>query len=182
MQDAQGNYQPFRKSILFSLMDWREVTSAGAVGNQATAAGGVLASDTTPIMGAEATTESLSIQWAAGNSDVIQASIALPDDFDGRDEAWLELYVLTDNTGGGGIEAATFTVNTSWDNGTQVVDTATDDTPAVTSHKVIAKIAAADIPDAPGYVNIQILPGTHANDPVRLLGAKLTYFARVLER
>jgi hypothetical protein len=177
MNDSQGNYHAFRRAILLSLHDWREVSAAGAVGAIA-ANGGLLASDTTPILGAETTTEAHSIQWAAANADIIQASIALPEDFDGRDDVLLELFVLTDNAGGGGIEAASFSVLTSWDNGAQVTDTATDDVPATTAHKVTARIAAGDIPDSPSFVNIQLVPGTHANDPTRLLAARLLYFPR----
>lgn len=178
MNDAQGNYHAFRKAILLSLHDWREAASTGAVGAIA-ANGGILASDTTPIMGAETTTEAHSIQWAAANADIIQASLALPEDFDARDDVLLDLFVLTDNTGGGGIEAASFSVLTSWDNGAQVTDTATDDVPATTVHKITARIAAADIsPKLPSFVNIQLVPGTHANDPIRLLAARLTYFPR----
>lgn len=156
------------------LTAFREVTSAGAVGAIA-AIGGVLASDTTPVLGAAATSEAMQIVWAAGNADIIQASISLPGDFSGAFDVLLELQVLTDNAGGGGIEAATFTVNSSFDNGAQVVDTATDGTPAVTVHKVTATIAAADVADAPSFVNIQLVPGTHANDPIHLLAARLVF-------
>jgi hypothetical protein len=172
--DNNGVYHAYRSVVPLSLHDWREVASTGAVGAIA-ANGGILASDTTPIMGAEATSEAHSITWAAANADIIQASIALPEDVDGRDDILLDLWVLTDNTGGGGIEAASFSVLTSWDNGAQVTDTATDSVPATTAHKITARIAAADIPDRPGFVNIQLVPGTHANDPTKLVAARLTY-------
>ncbi len=161
-------------TIPINLTSWREVSSAGAVADIA-GNGGVLASDTTPILGAETTTEAMAIKWAAANSDIIQTSISLPSDFDGTAAATLDLYVRTDNTGGGGIEAGTFSVLTSWDNGSQVTDTATDGTPSETVHKITATIAAADIPNTAGFVNIQLVLGTHANDPVHLLGARLNY-------
>ena len=173
-QDNNGVYHAFRSAVPLSLNDWREVSTAGAVSNIA-ANGGLLASDTTPILGAEATSEAMSITWAAANADIIQAAIALPDDVDGRDDILLDLWVLTDNTGGGGIEAASFSVLTSWDNGAQVTDAATDSVPATTSHKVTTRIAAADIPDRPSFVNIQLVPGTHANDPTKLVAARLLY-------
>lgn len=157
-----------------ALTSWREVTTAGAVGNIAGGCGN-LGSDTTPVLGAEATSESMAIIWAAANADIIQTALVLPDDFDDTADATLDLYVLTDNTGGGGVEAASFTVNTSWNNGSQVVDTATDSVPATTFHVVTATIAAADIPAGAVAVNIQLVPGTHANDPIHLLAARLTY-------
>lgn len=172
--DSQGFYYEQRESVNLSLHDWREVASTGAVGAIA-ANGGILASDTTPIMGAAATSESHIINWAAGNSDIIQCSLALPPNFSGKDDVWIELFVLTDNTGGGGIEAGTFSVLTSWDNGAQVTDEATDSTPATTAHWIRAVIAAADIPDRPSFVNIQLVLGTHANDPVHKLGGRILY-------
>lgn len=172
--DSTGLYHPLTAAVLLSLNDFREVTSAGAVGNNA-ANGGILSSETTPILGAEATTEAMSLAWAAANADIIQATVALPVDFDGRFDVLLELWVLTDNAGGGGIEAASFSVLTSWDNGSQVTDTATDSVPAITAHKVTARISGADIPDSPEFVNLQLVPGTHANDPTHLLSARFVY-------
>jgi hypothetical protein len=174
-----GHYYEHRNVIQISLDDWREVTTAGAVGNQATAAGGILASDTTPIMGAEATTEARAIIWAAGNSDIIASSWTLPPDFSGKDDVLVELWVLTDNAGGGGIEAATFSVLSSWDNGAQVTDTATDGVPATTAHKITATIAAGDVPDDARFLNLQLVLGTHANDPVHLLAAALSYVPKL---
>lgn len=178
---SEGVYHAFMSSISISLNDFREVTSAGAVGDTTTGNGGLLSSNTTPILGAETTTESMSIQWAAGNSDIIQAQFALPHDFDGRSDVTADLWVLTDNTGGGSIEAGTFSVLTSWDNGSQVTDTATDSSPAVTVHKITATIANADIPDSASFVNIQLVLGTHAADPIRLLAARLNYIPRATE-
>lgn len=175
-------YQHIRSTqahVLFTLDMFREVSSAGAVGDTA-ANGGVLASDTTPVLGAAATSEAMQIVWAAGNSDIIQVSTSLPPDLDDTADAVLDLYVLTDNSGGGGIDAATFTVNSSWDNGAQVVDTATDSSPAITVHKVSATIAAADIPAGAAFVNFQLVPAAHAADPTHLLAARLNYKRKIL--
>jgi hypothetical protein len=175
--EGTGLFLQFWSTILLSLHDFREVSSAGAVSAIA-ANGGILASDTTPAMTAEATSEAHSITWVAANADIIQAQIALPDDFDGRSPVELDLWVKTDNTGGGSIEAASFSVLTSWDDGAQVTDTATDSVPATTTHKVTVRIAAADIPDRASFVNLQLVPGTHANDPIKLIAARLRYCPR----
>lgn len=159
--------------IALSLYDFREVTGGGDVGN-IVANGGILASDTTPILRGDAA-ESQEIAWAAANQDLIAAHVTLPPDFDGSADVLVELFVLTDNAGGGGIEAATFTVETGWDDGALVSDTATDGTPAVTLHKVTATVAAADVPDAPSVMTLMLTPGVHANDPVSLLGARILY-------
>lgn len=179
MQNSQGQYVPFAKTISISLNEFREVAASGTVSNIA-ANGGLLASDTTPILGAEST-KAMCINWAAGNSDIIQAQIALPPDFDGRGDSTLELFILTDNAGGGGIDAGTFSVVTVWDNNTAVTDTATDSVPATTQHKISAIIAASDIPDAASVLNVQLTLGAHVNDPIHLLGARLSYLPRVVE-
>lgn len=175
--EGTGRAREFWKSILLSLSDFREVTSAGAVGNAA-ANGGVLDSSTSPVHGAEATSEAWSLTWAAANADIVQAQIALPEDFDGRSPVEVDLWVKTDNAGGGSIEAASFSVLSSFDDGAQVTDTATDAVPATTVHKITARIAAADIPDRAGFLNLQLVPGTHANDPIKLLAVRLRYCPR----
>lgn len=160
-------------ALLLSLNDFREMSSAGDVSNIA-ANGGLLASDTTPILRGDAA-EVQEISWAAGNADIIGAQFALPPDFDGSADATLELWVYTDNAGGGGIDAASFTVETSWDGGALVADTATDAAPAITSHKITATIAAADIPDGASFLTVMLTPAAHANDPTQLQAARLTF-------
>lgn len=165
-------------SIPISLYDWREVSSGGDVGAIA-ANGGILASDTTPIMRGDAA-ESAEIAWAAANADLISTQITLPTDFDGTANATLDLFVYTDNAGGGGIDAASFTVETSWDGGALVSDTATDSVPAVAIHKITATIAAADIPDTASILTIALTPAAHAADPTQLVGARLNYKRKLL--
>lgn len=159
--------------IYLSLNDFREVTSGGDVGN-IVANGGLLASDTTPILRGDAA-ESQEISWAAGNSDILAAHMTLPADVDGTQDVTVDLFVYTDNAGGGGIDAATFTVETSWDGGAVVSDTATDGTPAVTIHKITATIAAADVPSLPSVLTLMLTPEAHAADPVQLVGARINY-------
>lgn len=168
-----GGARPGVRSLLLSVNDFREVTSGGDVGNIA-ANGGILASDTTPILRGDAA-ETQEIVWAAANADIIAAQLTLPNDIDGSQPVTIDLFVLTDNAGGGGIEAATFTVETCWDGAAVVSDTATDTTPAVTVHKVTATVAAADVPNRPSVLTLMLTPGTHANDPIALLGARINY-------
>lgn len=68
---AVGGYIPIPLSA------WREVDATGDVGN-ITANGGVLASDTTPVFDAVATSNEQEILWATGNADPIGCSVALP--------------------------------------------------------------------------------------------------------
>lgn len=165
-------------SIPISLMSFREATSGADVGDAA-ANGGILASDTTPILRGDAN-KSQEIAWAAGNADALACQITLPTDFDGTANATLDLFVYTDNAGGGGIDAATFTVESSWDGGATVSDTATDGSPATSIHKITATIAAADIPDTASIVSLLLTPAAHAADPTQLVGARLNYKRKLL--
>ena len=167
-----------KNPVLFSLHDLREVDANGDVGNIA-ANGGLLASDTTPILRADAA-ESAEVVWAATNVDAVQLQTVLPSDFDGSADVTIDLWVYTDNAGGGGIDAATFTVETSWDGGAKVSDTATDGTPATSVHKITATVDAGDIPNSASNVTITLIPAAHANDPVQLIGARLNYKAKFL--
>lgn len=178
LQEIYQSLLTAQKSIPLSLYSFREVTAGGDVGNGA-ANGGILASDTTPIMRGDAA-ESAEISWAATNVDPISTHITLPTDFDDTANATLDLFVYTDNAGGGGIDAATFTVETGWDGGALVSDAATDGTPATTWHKITATIAAADIPAAAANLTIALTPAAHANDPIQLVGARLNYKAKLL--
>jgi len=161
-----------KASVLFSLRDFREVTSGGDEGDIA-ANGGVLASDTTPILRADAN-ESAEIAWATGNSDIISVDISLPQDFDGTANATLDLFVASGTT-----NATSFSVLSSWDKGTQITDTATGSASA-TFHVATATIASADIPDAPTCVTIQLVPGTHAADAFLLGAVRLNYKRKLL--
>lgn len=162
----------------FSLNDFREVSSSSDVGN-ITANGGLLASDTTPILRGDAN-ESWEISWATGNVDEVGCQISLPCDasgnalLDGTRDMYLLLGVYS-----GTSDAATFTVGTSWDGGTQVSDTADDSSSkSATVHIVTATIAAADIPDSPKRLSIELTPGTHGTDTVQLVSARLVAYRK----
>jgi len=115
--------------------------------------------------------------WTAGNTDGVYVTVPLPQGFDGTRDVTVTLTVNTDNTGGGGVDAATFTVASTWDNGTPVTNTATDSSPSTGTHGVTATIAAADITDGAQMLTLLLTPGTHANDPVRLYNVRVATVA-----
>jgi hypothetical protein len=152
-----------------SLLNWREVDSSGDVGNIA-ANGGLLASDTTPILRADAA-ESFEINWAASNSDPIACQWMLPNDFDGTANVTVDMWVLSGTT-----DAASFTIETSWDGGALVSDALDDaSTKSATVHKLSATIAAADIPDAPNFLTMALTPPAHTTNAISLLGVRINY-------
>jgi hypothetical protein len=156
-----------------SLRDFREVDANGDVGAIA-AACGVLGSDTTPILRAAATTESEEISWATGNVDPISVQLSLSsDELDDTRDVTLELDVYSGTT-----DAATFTVETTWNAGTIVADSASDAaTKSATAHTITATIAAADIPTSVRRVTIALTPtNAHASNAYQLVGARLKYY------
>jgi hypothetical protein len=175
-QSGNTGLQLLTRSITIPLTAFRKVDSSGDVGNLANI-GGLLASDSNPSLLANSNGD-MAIQWATGNQDRIAASVMLPVDFYGGADVVVELMVQTNNSGGGGIEAASFDVKTTWNGAAQVSDSVTDSNPATTPHKINCTIAHADIPDTLDgiTVTLQLIPQTHTNDPVQLLAVRMRYF------
>lgn len=156
-------------SIPVSLYNLREVNATGDVANIA-GNGGILASDTTPIMRGDAA-NSAEVVWVTGDVDPIGFQISLPTTADGTVAAYLDLEVYSGTT-----NAATMGVASSWNGAAEVTDSADDaSTKSATAHTITATIAAADIPDAPTRVTFRITPPTHATDAIGLVGARLRF-------
>lgn len=170
--DNNGFYHEFQASIPISLHAFREADANGDVGAIA-ANGGILASDTAPIMRGASGLIAQEISWAASNSDPIVCHLGLPADFDGRNDVTLELWVSSGTT-----DAATFTVASSWDGGATVSDTATDGAKSATMHKITATIDKADIPDGASFVTLLLTPAAHTTNAVQLHGVRLLYTER----
>lgn len=159
-----------------NLHDFREVDADGDVGNAA-AIGGVLASDTTPIMLGIGTTAAQAISWAATVVDkVATGGVGLPNDFDDTAPAYLDLFL----TMGGATDTPAFTVVTNWDGGADVSDTATG-AAGTAIQTATATIAASDIPASSRVFSVMLTPSAHGNDAINLLGARLRYRRKAVE-
>lgn len=169
--DQNGNYHAFHSSILLSLHSFREADANADVGNAA-ANGGLLASDTTPIMRGAAGLITQEISWATGNADPLVYHITLPSDFDGRNDVLLDLFGYSGTT-----DTFSFTVATSWDGGATVTDTATGQKSA-SLHRAVATIDRADVPDGATTLTILLTPAAHATDTLQLCGGRIRYVAR----
>jgi FlaG/FlaF family flagellin (archaellin) len=170
--DNNGFSHTFRGCIPLPLVVAREATT-GDVGAIA-ANGGLLASDTTPVLSGTGSTVSQQALWAASNVDQILWDLALPEDFDGRDDVLVEFMVAS----GGTTDLASFSVLTSWDGGANVTDTATDPAASTTFHKVTARISAADIPDQAMNLSIALVPAAHGTDTVAIRAPRILYTER----
>lgn len=168
-----GTYHAFRELLPLSLHDFRE-TDANADVGAITANGGILASDTTPIMRGASGLIAQELSWAASNSDPIVAHKSLPEDFDGREDVLVELWVNSGTT-----DPASFAVATSWDGGATVSDTATDGAKSATTHKITAIISADDIPDGATSLTLLITPAAHTTNAIQLTNVRIGYVPRI---
>ena len=171
--DSQGGYHAFRRTLPLSLNDFR-IATAGDVGNIA-ANGGLFGSDSAPTLSGAASTFSQRLTWVASSSIAIAAQIALPEDFDGREDVLVDLWVAS----GGTTNLASFTVTTNWNSAAaDITDTATDPAASTTIHQITARIAAADIPDNARYVSIALTPAAHTTDTMLLDNVAVSFVAR----
>lgn len=176
LQEIYQNLISVQGCIPLTLMQFREASSM-AVGNIA-ANGGVLASDTTPILGPinGATDGCQQISWAASNNDPIITQIALPPNLD--DAADLVLHVRTKSAGT--TDAVGFTVDTWFNEGdTKVTDTSETNQTTSWAEK-IATIGAADVPAGAQTLTISLTPAAHTTDIMYLSAAWLEYKTKLL--
>ncbi len=159
--------------VNFKLNDFRELDGAADtdVANIA-ANGGILASDTTPILLGNAA-ESQVISWAASNNDPIGVEVNLPDDFDGTRAC----AILASTYSAGTTNAGSLSVNTYWDHGTVITDTVTG-AAVTTLAEYEGTIAAADMPDAPKLLTLTIITAAQTTDVVSLAGFRLKYYTK----
>lgn len=136
--------------------------------------GGILTSDSTPSYGRinGATDKGLRVNWVAGNVDEVQFSpVFMPPDLNSDQD--LTIHLLAD------MDAATDTPMID----VQVFDAVGDTemggaTAALSSTlaELTVTIASADLSGNPlGFLNIALIPGTHATDDVRVYAAWIEY-------
>ncbi len=172
------SFESAQRFIPLSLLNCREVV-AGDPGNIA-ANGGILASDTTPILeAANAGTDNvLRINWVAGNTNILAISTALPPDLDTSSDVVLHMRATT----GGTTDTVAFTIESWWNEGDTTISDATGNlTQNDTYAEITATIAAGDVPAGAQTVTFNITPGAHGNDTVLLnVSAWLEYTGAAL--
>ena len=157
--------------IPLPLPSWREATNFD-VANIA-ANGGVLASDSTPILEAinAATDGCQRLLWAASNGDQIIAQVPLPPDLDTGKDIVLSFRIVSAGT----TDAVGFTVDSFFNEAdTKLVDTSGTNQTA-TYAVVTATIAASDIPAGAQTLTIGLTPVAHTTDTLAMTSARVTY-------
>lgn len=152
------------KKIPLSLNDIREVASnnfLNAAGN-----GGILATDTTPILQyTNGDTDSAArLNWAGGNSDPIALQFTLPEDYDEASAVTLKFLAAM----AGATNTPTLSVDWFVDVGDTKVTAATAGVTGTSPAVYTSTLTAADVPAiaaATGKtVSVEITPGAHAAD------------------
>lgn len=162
------------RGVPIPLSTWRIVSAGGDVGNIA-AIGGVLASNSDPILRGDSN-NSWEISWATGSAVPIGVQVMIPADIDDAQDAFLDLIVYSGTT-----DAATMGVATSWNGGSEVTDSASDSsTKSATRHTITATIDKGDIPASATHLTIRLTPPTHATNAIQLVGAVLRYAPKLL--
>ena len=161
VSEIETAYEVWFKDLPLGL--WKEATNFD-VSNIA-ANGGILASDTTPVLDAinAATDGCQRLLWASSNVDQIIYQLVLPPDFAPGTDVVLHYRIL-----GVGTDSMGFTVDTFWNElDTKIVDTSTTYATAAWAEKT-ATIANADIPADARTLTIGLTPVGHGNDAMAI--------------
>lgn len=139
------------------------------------AAGGILASDSQPdLLRVNAGTDkALRITWAATEVDEVQLPpVPLPPDLDASQDVTVHLLIAkgTNTDAAAVIDVQAFEGVGDTEMGG---NTAALDTDALTEYSVT--LANADITGHPGFLNLSLIPGAHANDAIYLYAMWLEY-------
>ena len=150
---------------------WREATNfdVGAIA----ANGGILASDTTPILSAinDATDGCQRIAWAASNNDQIITSIPIPPNIDVTADMVLHCRIASAGT----TDAVGFTVDWFINEGdTKVTDTTGTNQTTSYAEKT-ATLGNADIGAGSQVITIGLTPVAHTTDIMYCTGIWLEY-------
>lgn len=135
--------------------------------------GGLLCSDTTPILNTiNADTDSAyRLLWAASNSDPIGFQLSMPNDRNTAAPMTLKVHAAM----AAAADTPTIAVETFFDVGdTKVADTIAAITGA-TYATYSATIAAADIPAAAITMSCELTPGAHTTDTLAIVAIWLEY-------
>lgn len=176
LQEVGQHIVSVQKFIPVPLHSLREASNFD-VSNIA-ANGGILASDTTPIMDAinAATDGCQRILWAASNNDQVVFQIPLPPDMD----LTADLILHARTVSGGTTDAVSFTIDTFFNEGDSKITDSLSVNQSTTWAEKLAAIAAADIPLGAQTVTIGLTPVAHTTDTMALSAVWLEYTGKIL--
>jgi hypothetical protein len=130
--------------------------------------GGILASDSTPVLDAvnAGTDQQMQLTWAASNSDKIAWDFAWPEDLDPAEDVTFHCKALS----GGATDTPTLTIEAFEGVGDTDFGGATGALGAALA-EVTRTLAAADVGGGPNSVALTLTPGAHTTDTVVIQGS-----------
>lgn len=114
------------------------------------------------------TDPALRVAWAAGNTDPVQFSVALPADFDGTKDVTVAIRAAS----AGATDSPAFGLSSVFDEGDTPVSDASE---AVDSDYAWreATISASGIPAGAGVLNVTLTPDAHATDALYMTAIRV---------
>ena len=163
--------EPNKGYIPISLIDTREV--AANVIQNAAANGGILASDTTPVLERVngATDKALRISWAAANVDEITWCFSYPPDLDDSENVEVHIIAASAGATNSPVIAINYFEGVGDTNAGGNTGAVTGTTPAEYS----VTITAANIGTHPNFASISMIPAAHGTDALRLYAVWIEY-------
>ena len=159
--------------LSLDLMSLREIAS-DEIPNEASVHGGILTSDSTPSLKrvSTSTDKALKVEWVGGNVDEVQfPPVFMPPDFNSSIDATVHLLAKMDAGGD------TPTIDIQVFDG--IGDTEMGGATAALSSSLAelsVTLANANLSGHPlGFLNISLVPGTHATQLVELYAAWIEY-------
>lgn len=171
--DSRGD--AIKGFIPLNLVDAREVSTNATI--NAAGNGGLLASDTTPILQRVngATDKALRLNWAASNVDEIAWSFVYPPDLDEAQP--VEVHVLAAMAGSS--DTPVLTVGYFEGVGDTDAGGATAAVTGVAVAEYSVSIAAVDVGLTPKAASVSLVPGTHGTDALYLYAAWIEYTRKI---
>ena len=167
-----------QRFIPISIFSLRKVT--GMAPPNTAANGGVLSSDTVPILGPKtgATAGCQVVKWAAAAVSAVAFQVALPPDLNDAADLVLHGRVACTATA---TDIPSFTLASYFqETGAVVSDTFAASGATTTFAEITATIAHADVPDGAQTLTGRLTPGTHASSGWSLSSLWLEYKKKVL--
>lgn len=160
-----------QKFIPISLHSLREATSFD-VGNIA-ANGGILASDTTPVLDAinAATDGCQRILWASSDSQAVIFQTPLPPDLDVASNIVIHHRIVS----GGTTDAVGFDVLSFFNEGDSFVADTSGTNQTTTYAEVTTTVAAADVPAGAQTLSVSLTPVSHTTDTMAMSAVWIEY-------
>jgi len=176
LQEIGANIETTQAFIPLPLTSFRETTNmdVGTLTNN----GGILASNTTPLMDAisAAADGCQRLVWAASNVDQIMIQVALPPDRAETTDVVLHTRIKSAST----TDAVGFTLASYWNESNGAVADTSSTNQTATYLEKLTTIAAADIATAAQTVSLGLTPVAHNTDALHMSSGWLEYTRKIL--